>query len=258
VNTDDVSNALGETASRFAADRLAPFYIARDAQERIDRALMREMGGLGLIAPEAPERFGGLGLSTVSSGIVIEAISHGDFNIAYVQLLGSLLTQMIGTHAPDALARDWVPRILTGEALVAIALTETRGGSDAARLLLRARRDGDDYLLSGEKTSISCADQADAVLVFARTGSPQDSARGISAFLVPPDTPGIARTRFKDVGSRIVGRGSIFFDDVRVPQTARLGLEGAAFRQVMQGFDYSRALIGLQCCAAAQASLDET
>jgi cyclohexanecarboxyl-CoA dehydrogenase len=96
------------------------------------------------------------------------------------------------------------------------------------------------------------------VLVFARTGSAEDGARGVSAFLVPTDTPGIARTRFRDVGSRIVGRGSIFFDDVRVPGSARLGGEGAAFRQVMQGFDYSRALIGLQCCAAAQASLDET
>ena len=258
MTTDDWPDALRATASRFAADKLAPFYMAREAQGRLDRALMREMGSLGLIAPEAPEQFGGLGLSTVASGIVVEAIAYGDFNIAYVQLLGSLLAQIIGTHAPAALAHEWVPRILAGEALVAIALTEPRGGSDAAHLMLRARRDGTDYRLSGEKTSISCADQADAVLVFARTGSAEDGARGVSAFLVPTDAPGMTRTRFNDVGSRIVGRGSIFFDDVRVPETARLGAEGAGFRQVMQGFDYSRALIGLQCCAAAQASLDET
>ena len=90
------------------------------------------------------------------------------------------------------------------------------------------------------------------------TGSAEDGARGVRAFLVPIDAAGITRTRFNDVGSRIVGRGSIFFDDVRAPETARLGAEGAGFRQVMQGFDYSRTLIGLQCCAAAQASLDET
>jgi cyclohexanecarboxyl-CoA dehydrogenase len=258
MSTEDWPDALHDTASRFAADRLAPFYMARETESRIDRDLMREMGALGLIAPEAPERFGGVGLGAVAAGIVMEAIAYGDFNIAYVQLLGSLLTQIIAAHAPDALARDWVPRILSGEALVAIALTEPRGGSDAARLMLRARRDGSDYLLSGEKTSISCADQADAVLVFARTGAPEEGARGVSAFLVPTDAPGIARTRFNDVGSRVVGRGSVFFDNVRVPDSARLGTEGAAFRQVMQGFDYSRALIGLQCCAAAQASLDET
>jgi cyclohexanecarboxyl-CoA dehydrogenase len=250
--------SLRDTASRFAADRLAPFYLAREQDCRIERALIREMGELGLIAPKAPEEFGGLGLGTVASGIVMEAIAYGDFNVAYMQLLGSLLTQIIATHAPKALAQDWVPRILAGDALVAIALTEPRGGSDAARLMLRARRDGSNYLLSGEKTSISCADQADAVLVFARTGTPEDGARGISAFLVATDTPGLTRTRFNDVGSRIVGRGSLFFDGVRVPETARLGAEGAAFQQVMQGFDYSRALIGLQCCAAAQASLDES
>jgi cyclohexanecarboxyl-CoA dehydrogenase len=258
VTTEDWPDALRDTASRFAADRLAPFYMAREKQERIDRALLREMGSLGLIAPEAPERFGGMGLGAVAAGIVMEAVAYGDFNIAYVQLLGSLLTQIIGAHAPEALAQEWVPRILAGEALVALALTEPRGGSDAAHLMLRARRDGGDYLLSGEKTSISCADQADAILVFARTGSPQDGARGVSAFLVPADAPGLSRTRFNDVGSRIVGRGSVFFDDVRAPDSARVGNEGTAFRQVMQGFDYSRALIGLQCCAAAQASLDET
>jgi cyclohexanecarboxyl-CoA dehydrogenase len=258
MSTEDWPEALRDTASRFAADRLAPFYMARETEGHIDRDLMREMGALGLIAPEAPERFGGVGLGAVAAGIVMEAIAYGDFNIAYVQLLGSLLTQIIAAHAPDALAQHWVPRILSGDGLVAIALTEPRGGSDAAHLMVRARRDGSDYLLSGEKTSISCADQADAVLVFARTGAPEDGARGVSAFLVPTDADGIARTRFNDVGSRVVGRGSVFFDDVRVPDSARLGTEGAAFRQVMQGFDYSRALIGLQCCAAAQASLDET
>jgi alkylation response protein AidB-like acyl-CoA dehydrogenase len=139
MTADDWPDALRATASRFAADRLAPFYMARETQERIDRALLREMGGLGLIAPEAPEQFGGLGLSSVASGIVMEAIAYGDFNIAYVQLLGSLLTQIIASHAPEALAQDWVPRILAGEALVAIALTEPRGGT-AATIACPARR----------------------------------------------------------------------------------------------------------------------
>jgi cyclohexanecarboxyl-CoA dehydrogenase len=257
-DTPDLHDALRDTASRFAAEKLAPLYQSRELDARIDRALVREMGSLGLIAPEVPTRFGGLGLEAVASGIVMEAIAYGDFNVAYVQLLGSLLTQIIATHAPEPLAQDWIPRIVAGEALVAIALTEPRGGSDAAHLMLRARRDGSDYKLSGEKTSISCADQADGILVFARTGLPEDGARGVSAFLLPADAPGVTSTRFNDVGSRVMGRGSIFFDDVVVPESARLGAEGAAFRQVMQGFDYSRALIGLQCCAAAQASLDES
>ena len=99
---------------------------------------------------------------------------------------------------------------------------------------------------------------ADAYLIFARTGRPEDGAKGVSAFFIPYEgTQGIQRTRFDDVGSAIIGRGSVFFDDVRVPASHRLGDEGKGFTQVMQGFDYSRALIGLQCVGAAQASLDE-
>jgi cyclohexanecarboxyl-CoA dehydrogenase len=141
---------------------------------------------------------------------------------------------------------------------VSVALTEPRGGSDAGNLALAARRDGDRYILNGEKSSISMADQADASIVFARTGKPEDGPRGVSAFLVPMNSKGVSTSRFNDIGSKAVGRGSIFFDDVEVPVTHRLSGEGMGFAQVMQGFDYSRALIGLQCAAAAQASLDET
>ncbi|MNQ60427.1 Acyl-CoA dehydrogenase [compost metagenome] len=102
------------------------------------------------------------------------------------------------------------------------------------------------------------ADQADVAVVFARTGTPEQRASGISAFLVPMTLPGISTTRFDDAGERAIGRGSIFFDNVEVPVSHRLGEDGKGFKQVMQGFDYSRALIGLQCLALAQQSLDET
>jgi cyclohexanecarboxyl-CoA dehydrogenase len=165
-------------------------------------------------------------------------------------------------HAQPEVVREWVPRMTRGEAIVAICLTEPRGGSDASNLQMKARRvtdaSGDHYVINGEKTSITFADRADAYLIFARTGKPEDGAKGVSAFFIPYEgTKGISRTRFDDVGSAIIGRGSVFFDDVKVPASHRLGEEGKGFTQVMQGFDYSRALIGLQCCGAAQASLDE-
>ena len=124
--------------------------------------------------------------------------------------------------------------------------------------MLAARRDGNNYILKGEKSSISMADQADACVLFARTGKPEDGARGVSAFLVPMNTLGITTQRYRDLGSHAIGRCSIFFDDVAVPVENRLAAEGAGFVQVMQGFDFSRALIGLQVIGAAQASLDET
>jgi len=250
--------AFQETAQRFAREKLTPHYQAREASGEVDRALVRQMGDLGLIGADLPEEYGGLGQPSLTAGLIIEAIAYGDFSVAYVQLLGSLQGQILARHAAPDLARDWISRIVSGDAIVSVALTEPRGGSDAGNLALAARRDGDRYILNGEKSSISMADQADASIVFARTGKPEDGPRGVSAFLVPMASKGVSTSRFNDIGSKAVGRGSIFFDDVEVPVTHRLSDEGMGFAQVMQGFDYSRALIGLQGAAAAQASLDET
>ena len=162
--------AFQETARRFAREQLAPQYQAREATGQIDRALVRQMGDLGLIGVDLPEEYGGLGQPSLTAGLIIEAIAYGDFNVAYVQLLGSLQGQILARHAAPELARDWIARIVSGEAIVSVALTEPRGGSDAGNLALAARRDGDRYILNGEKSSISMADQADASIVFARTG----------------------------------------------------------------------------------------
>lgn len=156
------------------------------------------------------------------------------------------------------MAQRLIPEICAGRSIVALGLTEPGGGSDASNLRLRARAEGTGYVLNGEKTSISMATQSDRMIVFARTGKPEERARGISAFLVELDAEGVSRTAFDDLGAIAVGRGSVFFDDVRVDASAMIGEEGQGFRQVMQGFDYSRALIGLQCLAPARASLDET
>jgi cyclohexanecarboxyl-CoA dehydrogenase len=256
LNDDQL--AFQETARRFAREKLAPGYQRREVEGRIDRALVREMGALGLIAPELPEEMGGLGAPSLTSGLIAEAIGYADVNAAYTQILGSLNGKIIAGHARPELAQQWLPRLVSGEVIVAIGLTEPRGGSDAANLALSARRSGDTYILKGEKSSISMADQADAVVLFARTGTPESGAHGVSAFLVPMNTPGVTTLRYSDLGSKAIGRSSIFFDDVVIPAENRLADEGAGFVQVMQGFDFSRALIGLQVLGSAQASLDES
>jgi cyclohexanecarboxyl-CoA dehydrogenase len=250
--------AIRETARRFAEERLRPGYQQREKDPKLDRALVRDMGKLGLIAPTLPEAHGGLGASAVTAGIVMEELARGDFNLCYLQLLGMLNGQILERFAQPDVAKHWLPAIAGGEAISALALTEPGQGSDAAHIKLRARPDGKRYILSGEKTSISMAVDADLAIVFARTGRDEDGAHGISAFAVPMDSQGISRTRIQEFGSVIVGRGSIFFDDVAVPAEFRLGDEGRGFTQVMQGFDFSRALIGLQCVGAAAQSLAET
>ena len=253
----DEQKAFKETAERFAKEQLAPGYQERDVEGQIDRSLTRAMGDLGLIGVDIPEEFGGLGQTCVTSGLITETIAYSDFNMSYMCLLGSLMGQIMVNHASADIAHEWVPQLLSGGKLIALGLTEPRGGSDAGNLILRADKKGDKYILNGEKTSITFADQAEGVVLFARTGAVEDGARGISAFFVPLDLPGVATTRFNDLGSKIIGRGSIFFDNVELGEEYRLGEEGRGFVQVMEGFDFSRALIGLQCVGAAQASLDE-
>ena len=250
--------AIRDTTRRFAHERLAPTYKQREAEGKIERKLIREMGELGLIGADLPEKAGGPGLDSVTAGIIVEEISRGDISVGYVQLLGSLMGSIISVHAGAAVAEEIVPKICAGEAVVALGLTEPRGGSDAAHLQLKARTEGDSYILSGEKTSISMAAQADYILVLGRTDDTNPGAGGVSAFVTPLDAPGITRSSFDDVGSKAVGRGSVFFEDVRVPARYLVGTEGQGFGQVMQGFDYSRALIGLQTLASASASLAET
>ena len=250
--------AMADVARRFSQEKLRPGYRARESAGCIERTLIQEMGALGFRGAELPLAQGGLGADCVTSGLLLEEISAGDFNVGYLNLLVSLCGQIIARHATPETSHEWLPRVIAGTALPALALTEPQAGSDAARLKLKARADGDAYLLEGEKTSISLATQADVAVVFARTGTEADGAKGISAFLVDLNTAGISRSAFDDLGSRAVGRGSIFFDGVRVPGRHLLGEANRGFVQVMQGFDYSRALIGLQCLALARISLDET
>lgn len=248
---------LAETAEKFAQKYIAPGFLERDQSRVFDRDLVKKMGEMGFIAPELPEQYGGQGMGRLAAGIIHEAIAKADLSFSYINLLASLNGQILAEHGQPEVVEPWLKKLTAGEAIFSIALTEPRGGSDAANLRLKIERDGDEYVINGEKTSISAADQADASVVFGRTGANEDGAHGVTALLVQMNLPGISTTRFDCHGQRAIGRGSIFFDNVRVPVNHRLGDENKGFVQVMQGFDFSRALIGLQVLAVARVSLDE-
>lgn len=248
---------LAETVEKFAQKYIAPGFLERDQSRVFDRELVKKMGEMGFIAPELPEQYGGQGMGRLAAGVIHEAVAKADLSFSYINLLASLNGQILAEHGQPDVVEPWLRKLTAGEAIFSIALTEPRGGSDAANLRLKIERDGDEYVINGEKTSISAADQADASVVFGRTGSIEDGAHGVTALLVPMNLPGISTTRFDCHGQRAIGRGSIFFDNVRVPVNHRLGDENKGFVQVMQGFDFSRALIGLQVLAVARVSLDE-
>lgn len=252
----ELQQQIADAAKAFSLKTLLPEYQARERHGVLDRNLVKQLGDLGFLGVDLPEAVGGMGLDALSAGVLAEQMAYGDFNISALPVNVSLVGSILMRYAHPDVAGQWLPKMIAGEVIVAICLTEPSGGSDAAALKMRARRDGDDYILSGEKASITFADCADASLVFARTGE-GDKAAGVTAFFVPHDCKGVSQTRYDDLGSAIIGRGSIFYDEVRIPASHRVGEAGKGFSQVMQGFDYSRALIGLQCCGAAQASLDE-
>lgn len=248
---------LAETAEKFAQKFIAPSYLERDQRRSFDRDLVKKMGEMGFIAPELPEQYGGQGMGRLAAGIIHEAIAKADLSFSYINLLASLNGQILAEYGQPEVVGPWLKKLTAGEAIFSIGLTEPRGGSDAANLRLKIECDGDMYVLNGEKTSISAADQADASVVFGRTGSVESGAHGVTALFVPMNLSGITTTRFDCHGQRAIGRGSIFFDNVRVPVNHRLGDENKGFVQVMQGFDFSRALIGLQVLAVARVSLEE-
>jgi cyclohexanecarboxyl-CoA dehydrogenase len=249
---------LQATLRDFAKRELSPHYASRDKDEDLPRSLVLKLGGMGLLAPMVEPQFGGQSLDYVSLGLAHEEIARADFNAGYLLLLSALVGAIVAARGDERQRASILPPICRGEAIAALAVTEPGAGSDAAHIKLQARREGDSYILNGEKSSISFASTADNSLVTARTGTVSEGARGVSAFYVDLNSPGISRTRFRDLGSRAVGRGQLFFDSARVPASARIGAEGAGFVQVMQGFDFSRALIGLMCIGAAEQSLEET
>src|SRR5229473_2422145 len=167
---------LRRTLADFAARELAPAYAGRDKDEDLPRGLVLKLGALGLLAPMVEQRHGGQELDYVSLGIAHEEVGRADFNAAYVLLLSGLVGAIVNARGDDRQRAEYLPPICRGDVVTALAVTEPGGGSDAAHIRLQARRDGDSYLLSGEKTSISLGSWADTALVMARTGTLEQGA----------------------------------------------------------------------------------
>lgn len=250
------AQGLLDTAASFE-ERLILEARTREEAGRIGAEVTQEMGRAGLIAPELSEHLGGQGQSKVTAGLITEAIARGDLNVAYIQVVGSLMGQVIARNASAEVAEHYCRLITSGTETVAIGLSEPTAGSDAGNPATTATRDGADWIINGTK-SMSLALTSAATIIFARTDPEAKRGKGISAFLIDLDAPGVTRTPISDMGQSAVARGSVDFTDVRIPADHLLGAEGAAFSQVMQGFDFSRALIGLQCTGSASRAIDDT
>lgn len=252
------SQAMIQTTARaFAREQLAPHSAEWDRTAAFPRDALRRMGELGLLGMTVPEQWGGVGADSVSLAVALEEIAAGDAACATVMSgHNSVGCMPIATFGTDEQKARFLVPMARGQMLSAFCLTEPQGGSDAGALATRARRVGDDYLLSGTKQFITTGKNADVALVFAVT-APELGRRGISAFIVPTDTPGyvVAREESK-MGQRASDTCQIRFEDARIPASLRLGDEGAGYRIALSNLEGGRIGIAAQAVGIARAALE--
>ena len=253
---DETEGAFRDALRRYATERLLPDYARWDRGEPFPRARIKELAELGVTGLRVPTTFGGSEGSYVLAGIAAEELARGDHNVTFFVQLAAIAGDLIAQHGQPRVRELILPGLASGEVLVAFGLTEPGAGSDAAAIKTRAQLDGDTWILTGEKASISLAGYGDYAVVFARTGA--GGARGIGAFVVPLGAVGVTRRVYDSMGGKLAQRGSLFFDEVRIPRDHQLGTDGGGFVQAMDAFDYNRAIIALACIGTAQQSLDET
>lgn len=245
-------------ARDFLDREVVPHRAAWDRAESVDLAIIPKLGEIGFFGLTIPEEYGGVGGDYVTYVLAAEELGRADSAIrGIVSVSSGLFGTSVLRHGTEEQKQQWLPDIAAGRTLGCFGLTEPGNGSDAGNLSTRARRDGDDWVIDGAKIFITNGTWADVALVFARTSD--DGPRGVSAFLVPTDTPGFEATEVKGkLGLRGQATAALSFDGVRVPSDALLGEEGKGFKIAMQTLDKGRVTIAASCVGIVQGCLEET
>ncbi|EXU81831.1 acyl-CoA dehydrogenase [Comamonas aquatica DA1877] len=250
--------AFADTARQFAQTALAPHAAEWDREAIFPREAIAQAGELGFCGLYAPENTGGLALPRLDATLVFEELAAVDPSTTAFITIHNMATWMLGTWATEAVRTTWGEALTSGQKLASYCLTEPGAGSDAASLKTRADRDGDQYVINGAKAFISGAGSTDVLVLMARTGAPDSGAKGISAFAVPADAPGISYGKKEEkMGWNSQPTRVISFDNVRIPADHLLGQEGEGFKIAMKGLDGGRINIATCSIGAAQGALTQ-
>ncbi|MCP2275395.1 acyl-CoA dehydrogenase family protein [Nocardia amikacinitolerans] len=253
---DDTHREIRTLAADFVDTEIVPHARDWDRAETVDLAIVERLGELGFLGLGIAEEFGGTEVDMLSYVLVCEELGRGDSAVrGIVSVSLGLVTKSIAAHGTDAQKRQWLPELTAGRALGCFALTEPDSGSDAASLRTKAVRDGDDWVISGEKMFITNGTWAKVALVFARTSA--EGGKGITAFLVPTDTPGFTATTIHGkLGLRGQATAALSLDQVRVPDSARLGAVGKGLGIALGALAKGRISVAAGSVGVAQAALD--
>ena len=254
----DETNALRDMVHAWAQERVKPIAAKVDADNLFPHLLWREMGDLGLLGVTVPEAFGGAGMSYLAHTVAVEEIARASASVALSYGAHSnLCVNQINLNGTPAQKEKYLPRLISGEHVGALAMSEAGAGSDVVSMTLRAEKRTDHYLLNGNKYWITNGPDADTLVVYAKT-DPDAGAKGMTAFLIEKEMAGFSASKhFDKLGMRGSNTAELNFDDVAVPFAQVLGEEGKGVRVLMSGLDYERVVlagIGLGIMAAC---LDE-
>jgi alkylation response protein AidB-like acyl-CoA dehydrogenase len=257
LGLSDEQTAVRQLAQDFVRREIAPHVVEWDRAEEVDRSIVKKLGGVGFLGLTVDEEYGGSGGDHLAYCLVTEELGRGDSSVrGIVSVSLGLVAKSIASWGSEEQKRRWLPGLTSGEYVGCFGLTEPGTGSDAGSLTTRAVRDGDDYVVNGTKTFITNGTWADVVLLFARsTDAP--GHKGVSAFLVPTDTPGLTRrTIHGKLGLRGQTTAELSFEDVRVPAGAMMAPEGKGFTVAMSALAKGRMSVAAGCVGIAQAALD--
>ncbi|MDS7594343.1 acyl-CoA dehydrogenase family protein [Agrobacterium tumefaciens] len=250
-------SAIYEMATSFAAAELSPFAQEWDQEKTFPIATLQKAATLGLGGIYVREEFGGSGLSRLDGTLIIEALATGCPSIASYVSIHNMCAGMIDHYGTTDQRARWLPAMTSMEKLSSYCLTEPGAGSDASALTTRARREGDHYILNGQKQFISGAGASNVYIVMARTG--ENGPRGISAFIVPREAAGLSfGANEKKMGWSAQPTRAVVFDNVRIPAEDLLANEGEGFKIAMAGLDGGRLNIAAASLGGAQAAFDRT
>ncbi|MGX7741936.1 acyl-CoA dehydrogenase family protein [Rhodopseudomonas parapalustris] len=254
---NELQTQIRDTARDFARERLAPTAAARDAAHAFPRAELTEMGQLGFLGMLVPEAYGGSETGMVAYTLALEEIAAGDGACSTIVSVHSSVGCMpILKFGTDEQKQRFLPKLASGEWIGGFALTEPQAGSDASNLRTTARRDGDHYVINGAKQFITSGQNGQLIILFAVT-DPSAGKKGITAFIVPTDTPGYEVVRVEDkLGQHSSDTCQLAFNDMRIPADLRLGAEGEGLKIALSNLEGGRIGIASQAVGMARAAFE--
>jgi alkylation response protein AidB-like acyl-CoA dehydrogenase len=258
LSLSEEQEAFRALARDFLEKEAVPYRQQWDRDESVDLAIIPKMAEIGFFGLTIPEEYGGLGGDYVTYVLGMEELGRADSALrGIVSVSNGLVGKSILGFGTEEQKQEWLPGIATAEKLGCFGLTEPGTGSDAGNLTTRATKDGDHYVLNGQKLFITNGTWAHVALVFARTSD--DGPRGVTAFLVPTGTDGFEAREIKGkLGLRGQATAELFLEDVRVPGSARLGEEGQGFKIAMSSLDKGRVSVAAGCVGLVQACLESS